>query len=184
MLRKICLLLCILLFSGCSILPSELNTNISNNVEENYLSESSMTSKLEESMFDTIFGDWVVSEFLGTLGVHTDEENENDVVGGKMQIGIDGIYVGDQVIIKKPRLKTSQITYDDFFLLFNSSPDILGIEADKIYDRFGIFDEESQFDVVSLIKVNDNELIYYRYTKFYKLTRDSNINAYVAVESS
>lgn len=126
----------------------------------------------EDNELKSISGTWRITEFIGTTNIYTDEENENDVVGKTLIIGKDGVYYGGEKVIDEPKINISYATYDEILFTWKTNPEIFGISEGQTIKIIDIIDKNSD-DVVSLTVMNNNEMAYYRYSKYYKIVRNN-----------
>ena len=70
-------------------------------------------------------------------------------------------------------MEISLITYDDIWANGTTNPEILGITEGKVYYDLSIKEEDDKLGGMWLIEINENEYVYYRYSKFYKIIRDN-----------
>ena len=118
-------------------------------------------------MFDGAGWNFTVSEFLGVSDVHTEDENEDDVIGKEMKIGTDGIYYNSSMIADEPIFTVSLITYDDLLINHRTNPNMLRIEEGSIYKMISISDaSNNKAGLIQLILIEDHQIIYYRLSKY------------------
>jgi hypothetical protein len=108
------------ILSSCheSILPVEspitsvefsevLQDGLWNDIDQELFISDDITSSEPVISFDMLSGTWLISDFLGTSYIHTDEEDEEDVVNKEIKIGKNDVYYGTEKIINGSEVNVS-----------------------------------------------------------------------------
>ena len=160
--RAFAFVLSAILLSSCTISGSQYDLR----------NQSSMGGTGENLApdFETNAGEWTITQFIGTAGVHANYENENEVVGKTIIIDTDSIYYDNRILISAPILEVSLITSDHFILHYRANPETLGFHAGNNYYTFRITGQNMEFGM-TLYQQNEEEFVYFRKGKFYKMIR-------------
>jgi len=123
------------------------------------------------STLEFLSGVWVVKEFVGTANVHSDEEDNTEVIGNELIISEDEVDYASEIVFDNPVFISSTATYEDILITWRTNPEILGMGENTIYNVAIISDAMNELSIIRLYIIDQNHVVYNSFGKYYRLER-------------